>query len=175
MSAKQSGRHGKIDIKRLSVYSLLCAVCIVFGYIESLFPLAFIAPGIKLGLSNSVALILAVRKDYKGAFLVNTARILLCALLFGSATSLIFSLMGGTVSLLIIVLLSRFSFFGTVGLSVAGAIAHNTAQCLVAMVIVGANTLYYMPVLILFGVVSGSVIGIISSLILKKIKTNGKK
>lgn len=171
MSAKQGGSINKIDTKRLCVYALLTAVCLVFGYIESLFPLVFIAPGVKVGLSNTVALLLAVRKDYKGAFLVNLSRILLSALLFGSAMSLLFALSAGIVSLLAVCLFSRFKGISAVGLSIMGAVVHNIVQCFIAVFFTGSAVLYYLPVLIGAGALCGAVTGIISLLILKKIKT----
>ena len=65
--------------KKIALYSILTSLALIFGYIESLFSLSFIAPGIKLGLANSVALILLCFKDFKGAVLVNITRILLSA------------------------------------------------------------------------------------------------
>ena len=88
MSAKQDNSPNRIDTKRLTLYALLVAAAMVFSYIESLVPLFFIAPGVKIGLANAVSLLLAAKGRYKGAFAVNISRILLSALLFGSAVSL---------------------------------------------------------------------------------------
>ena len=63
--------------KKVTLYGVLSAVCLVFSYIEILLPLTFIAPGVKIGLANGVALLLILKKDIKGALLVNIIRILL--------------------------------------------------------------------------------------------------
>lgn len=170
MPTKQSFSNGKI--KALCTYALLTAVCLIFGYIESLFPLFFIAPGVKVGLANAVALILAVRGDYKGALLTNTARILLSTLLFSNAASLMFSLPAGILSVITIILFSKLKIFSPIGLSILGGIVHNVTQCFVGVAVTGRGVLYYLPLLIVSGIICGAVTGTVSSLILKKLKTN---
>ncbi|MBR3144865.1 MAG: Gx transporter family protein [Clostridia bacterium] len=174
MSAKQSDSANRIDTKRLTLYALFTAAALIFSYIESLFPLAFIAPGVKLGLSNAVVLFLAVRKDYKGAFLVSIVRLLLSALLFGSFISFLFSFAGGMFSLLIICLLNKTGLFSAVGVSIAGGVAHNVAQLVVAYFIIKGAVWYYLPVLALSGALCGGLVGAVSLILLKKIKTNYK-
>lgn len=172
MPASQGSSGNKVNVQKLCRYALLTAICLVFSYIESLLPLSFIAPGVKLGLSNAVALLLACRKDRTGALLVNTARILLSALLFGSPVSLMFAISGGLCSLVVVCVLSHFGCFSAVGLSVAGGVIHNTVQCFCAMLIMSSSVVFYLPVLIAAGAVSGGVTGAVALLILKKIKTN---
>lgn len=159
-------------VKRISTYGIFTAVCLVLSFVESLLPLSFIAPGVKLGLANSVALLLLSNKDYTGAFLVNIARILLSCLLFSSPFSLIFALSGGVVSLIVMCLFSKFKSISVIGFSALGAVTHNLVQALVAFLIFGEGILYYLPILILSAIISGAVIGVISYLILKKLKTN---
>ena len=161
--------------KKVSVYGLLTALCLVFGYIESLVSLSFIAPGVKLGLANGVALLLLARQDFKGAFAVNLTRILLSALLFGTPMQLIFSLSGGISSLIVMALLCRGKRFGIVGFSIAGGVTHNLFQLLAAIPLVGSGVLYYLPVLLLCGGVCGFLIGFLAAIIFKKTETNGKK
>ena len=174
MSAKQSNSANKVDAKRLTVYALFTSAALIFSYIESLFPLAFIAPGVKLGLSNAVTLFLAVRHDYKGAFLVSIVRIILSALLFGSVVSFLFAFAGGMFSLLVICLLNKTKLFSAVGISIAGGVAHNAAQLIVAHFIIKGKVFYYFPVLALSGAVCGGLVGVLSLILLKKIKTNYK-
>lgn len=156
--------------KKICLYGILSAVCIVFGYIEHFISFDFIAPGIKIGLANSVALLLIAKGDIKGAFAVNTVRILLSALLFSSPSVLIYSLSGGIVSLTVMALLSRFSVFSIIGLSIAGAVAHNITQLICAALLLGKGVWYYSPFLLLAAVLSGIFIGILAKIILKKLK-----
>ncbi|MBQ3816942.1 MAG: Gx transporter family protein [Clostridia bacterium] len=161
--------------KRISKYGLLACLCLIFGYIESFVPLAAGVPGIKLGLANSVALILIARGDIKGAFAVNITRILLSAFLFGSPFSLIFSLSGALGSMAVMVLLFKLKKFSVIGLSAAGGALHNIFQLLAALFIIGKEVLYYLPLLIVAGGISGTITGWVAFLILKKMKTIGKE
>jgi len=160
-------------VKSLCVYSLLTALCIIFGFVESLVPTSIIAPGVKLGLANSVALILIATNDFKGAFCVNIVRILVSTLLFGSPISLMFSLCGGILSLLLSFLSCKTGKFSVIGVSIVGAVAHSIGQIAVAVFVVGIGSLYYLPLLLVTSTISGGCVGIICKIILKKIKTNG--
>lgn len=170
MSAKQGDNRNKIV--SLAVYGLLSSVCLIFGYVESLIPTAVIAPGVKIGLSNAVALLLLIKHDVKGAFLVNITRILLSALLFGSLFSLVFSLAGGIVSTLVSALLIKCRWFSPVGVSVIGGVTHNIVQICVAFFVVGRGVVFYLPILVISGVVSGFLIGILGVMLFDKIKIN---
>lgn len=169
MSAEQGNSRNKI--KRLCIYALLTAVCLIIGYIESLVNLGFIAPGIKIGLANSVACLLIFSRDIKGALLVNIARILLSALLFGSPLSLVFALSGGIISLAAMIILSKCRQFSVIGVSAFGGVLHNMAQCVVGACVIGVGIFYYLPVLMISGVLSGALVGVLSGLILNRMKS----
>ncbi|MBP3706539.1 MAG: Gx transporter family protein [Clostridia bacterium] len=171
MSAKQGDNRNKITPKRLSLWGMLCCLCLIFSFLEAQIPLDFIAPGIKLGLSNSVALILVMTGDIKGAFAVNIARIFLSALLFSSPFSLVFSLSGGMCSLVVSAVCSRSRHLSGVGISMLSAFAHNIAQTAAAFLVLGISVLYYLPLLLLSAAISGGVIGIICNIIFEKMKT----
>ena len=160
--------------KKIALYGILTSLALIFGYIESLFPLSFIAPGVKLGLANSVALILLCYGDFRGAILVNITRILLSALLFSSPFSLVFSLTAGILSVVIMRLLSGIKGVSVVGFSISGAAVHNLVQLTVASLLFGRAVWYYLPFLLISALLSGGIIGILSSIIFKKIKTNIK-
>lgn len=155
----------KISAKSVTVYGFLAAAAMIFGYIETLFPLDFIVPGMKIGMANAVCLFLLLKGKRKGAFSVNAVRILLSALLFGNAMSLIFSFTAGMLSLLAICLAQRVKWFGTVGLGVIGSTVHNITQLAVASITVGGGVWYYAPFLIAAGVIFGVLTGILSGLI----------
>lgn len=156
--------------KRLSVYGIFTALCLVLGFVESLISFSAIAPGIKLGLANSIALLLVLKGDIKGAFLVNSVRIILSALLFATPSVLIYSLPAGLISLLVSALLSKCKLFGSVGISVAGAVTHNITQLLCAVLLLGAGVLYYLPFLLLSALVGGVLVGILAGIINLKFK-----
>lgn len=172
MSAESGNRRNRINAKTLTVYALFTAVCLILGYLESLLELSFIAPGVKLGLANSVALILASRGDLKGAWLVNIARILLSALLFGSPISLVFSLCAGVASLTAVSFLIKIKSVSLIGTGIISGAVHNITQCVAAVFLVSSGILFYMPLLILCGGACGALTGLLSQIISKKIKTN---
>ena len=156
--------------KKVALYGILTSLALIFGYIESLFSLSFIAPGIKLGIANSVALLLLCFKDFKGALLVNITRILLSALLFSTPFSLVFSLTAGIISVVIMKLLSGIKSVSVVGFSIAGAAVHNLVQLTVASIIFGRAVWYYLPFLLVSALISGGIIGALSLIIFKRIK-----
>ena len=160
--------------KKITLYGIFAALALIFGYIESLFSLSFIAPGIKLGLANSLCLILVSTGDTKGAFCVNTVRILLSSLLFSTPFALLFSLTAGLASTFVAAVVSKFKSVSSVGTGIAGAAVHNTVQICVAALIFGGSVFYYLPVLLVSAVVTGGAVGAISECILKKIKTKLK-
>ena len=174
MSAKQGNSRNKINAKTVAVWGMLCCACLIFGFVESLIPLDFIAPGIKLGLANGVVLLLILRRDIKGAFLVNTARIFLSVLLFASPFTLVYSLSAGVVSLAVSAICAKSRQFSGVGISIISAFTHNITQTVVAAFLLGAGVFYYLPVLLVSALLTGSVIGIICNIIFKKMKTSGR-
>ena len=174
MPSKFGNFGNKVNIKKLCLYSVLCAACMVLGYVETLLDLSFIAPGMKVGLANIAACTLILRGDIKGAFAVNVSRILLSALIFGSLISLVFALCGGVVSMAAMYLAGKFKRFSPVGVSIAGGVVHNTVQCAVGLIFVGVGVVYYLPILLISGLLCGAAVGTVSTLILKRLKKEGK-
>ncbi len=172
MSAKQGDSRNKVSIKQLTLYALLTATCLIIGYLESLLSITLIviAPGVKLGLSNAIVLMLICMGDIKGAYAVNITRICLSAMLFGSPISFVLSLSGGIASMVIACALRRNKSFSAIGISMASAVTHNVFQLIAAAFIVGFGVFYYLPVLILLGAVCGAFCGILTQLVLKRSK-----
>jgi len=150
---------------------MLTALALIFSYIEFLVPISIGLPGIKLGIANIVIVIAIFKLGDSYGLVINVARILLSALLFGNMFSAIYALCGGLLSLLVMVLLKKTKLFSVVGVSMAGGVFHNVGQILVAMVIVSSvKALYYFPVLLLAGLVTGIINGVISTLILRALR-----
>ncbi len=164
MFAKYGNSRNKIDTKKLALYALLVAICLIVGYLENVLSITLItmAPGIKIGLSNAVALLLIYKGDIKGAWLINISRIALSALLFGSPISFLFSLSGGITSTAVTSLLSRVKCVSCVGASIAGGVVHNVFQLVAAIAFVGIGVMYYVPVLIALGAVCGAFCGFLA-------------
>ncbi len=148
---------------------MLAAIAIIFGYIESLFPIPLPIPGIKLGLGNIVILICLYNFNKKTAFIVMLIKVLTSVLLFSAPSALIYSLAGGTLSLLIMSFMRKYNFH-IITVSIGGGISHNLGQLLAAaLVLKNINVLYYLPLLIISGAVIALATGICAKIIDKRI------
>lgn len=147
------------------------ALALVLAYIEVLIPPLFSSlPGIKMGLPNIIIIFLLYRKGPVFAGIVSFVRILLVSMLFGNMMALMYSLAGGMLSLLVMIILRRLKFLSPVGVSVAGGVAHNIGQILVAVFVLSTvQVSYYLAVLTVSGTIAGVFIGLCGSFLVKRI------
>lgn len=157
--------------KRITTYGMLIALAFIFSYLESQIPYMFGIPGMKLGLANIVVLIALYLLGTKSAFVLSIIRVLLASLTFGNMSMFWFSVAGATLSFLVMAIMKRLKGFSMVGVSVAGGVAHNIGQIVVAMIVLSEAMLYYLIVLIIGGTVTGAVIGVIGAMVCTKLKT----
>lgn len=156
--------------EKIAKYGLLIALAFIFSYIESLIPIPFPVPGIKLGLANLVVIIGIYGIGVKEAFALSMVRILLVGVTFRDPSTLMFSFAGGILSWLMMLIFMKLKLFSMIGVSIIGGIAHNVGQIIVAMIYVSNTSLiYYLPVLLISGVVSGTLIGILAAYIIKRL------
>ena len=160
--------------KSIAFTGLCVALALILAYVELLLPpLSAAIPGIKMGLPNVIIVFLLYRRSARSAALVSLLRILLVGMLFGNAMSLMYSLAGGVLSLAVMSLLRRLDRLSAVGVSVAGAVAHNVGQILAAMVLLDTSELaYYLVVLVITGTVAGVLIGLCGALLIRRIPEN---
>ena len=157
--------------KKIAYLGLFASVAIIFGYVESLIPFFAGIPGIKLGLANLAVLFILETYSWKEAALVSVVRIFVIGFLFGNLFSILYSLAGAALSLTVMTLIKKKSNFSILGVSVAGGVSHNVGQLIVATVIVeNTSLLYYAPALLISGVVTGLVIGMLTREVLRRIK-----
>lgn len=157
--------------KKIATYALMIALAMIFSYVETLIPIPYPVPGMKMGLANIITMIALYKMSLLDAAVVSIMRILLSALLFGNIFSLAYSLTGGIISLLVMILLKKTDKFSMVGVSLAGGVCHNIAQIAVAaMLLETGELIYYLPVLSITGIVTGVLIGALGGLVLKKLK-----
>ena len=159
-----------MNTKKTALYGMFLAMAMVAAYIERLIPFNPGIPGVKLGLANSVTMVLLYTIGFKAAVLISACRILLSGMLFGSGFGMVYSAAGAALSMLGMVLLIKTGWFSSVGVSVAGGVLHNIGQILVAIAVLETRSLiYYLPVLIISGLISGVVIGILSGILTKRL------
>lgn len=157
-------------VKKTAFCGLVLALALIAGYAESLIPVTAAIPGIKLGAANSVVLILLYMAGVKAAFIVNVTRVILSGFLFGSMSSILYSLSGAVFSLLIMTVLKKTDRFSISGVSMAGGVAHNIGQLSVAALVLETTAVwYYLPVLVLSGSGTGFLIGVLTGEIRKRI------
>ena len=154
---------------KVAQYGLITALALVLSYLESLLPPLGV-PGVKLGLPNLAIVFALYRLSWKDACVVSLARVVLATLLFGNGAALAYSVAGAALSLTVMGLLKKTGKFSSVGVSVAGGVAHNAGQILVAMALLETSRLaWYLPVLWISGTVAGVLVGIVSGAMVKRI------
>ena len=151
---------------------LLFAVAVVLSYVEGMIVIPGLPPGVKLGLSNIVTMycvfFLGTTKAYTLAVLKA-----LSVLLMRGPTGALLSLLGGVVSVTVMLLLLRLrkQKLSYLVISILGAIGHNMGQLLGASMLTGTTlTLYYFPILILSGIMMGFVTGLVLKTVLPAVE-----
>ena len=156
-------------IRRMTTLSLLFALAMIFSFVESRLPTFIPIPGVKLGLCNVVIIFTLLKLGAPAAIAVSLLRVLLSSMLFGNAAAFFYSLACAILSLAVMILLLRLRFFSVVGISVLGGVMHNIGQLLMAWILLGtAGVMYYLPVLLIAGVIAGALIGLLSAYLHKR-------
>lgn len=164
-------RDNRKRIKRITLLALFTSVALLLSYVEMLIgPLFTGVPGIKMGLPNIAIMLVLYRIGTKEAIAVSFIRIVISSILFGNITMFWYSVAGAALSLAVMILLKKLDILSSVGVSVAGALAHNIGQILVAMLLMQTTQIgYYMIVLSVTGIVSGIFVGLLGGFVIKRI------
>ncbi|MBR1821186.1 MAG: Gx transporter family protein [Clostridia bacterium] len=214
-------------------FGLLAALSLVLGYLDRAIPLTWFlsgaVPGIKLGLANTVLLYAVYLMDWRGCVLLMLTKVFLSGFMFGSMSAILYSLSGGALSLIVMLLVRRnaklgalvigilaagsdlfllwrnhaprgqllwcmvlialasgaaFAAFaairknpgyGVLGTSLAGAVAHNIGQILMASSVLHTPQLLftYLPVLVGVGAVVGCLTGVVARRVFSALRVTG--
>lgn len=150
----------------LAIGAMFACLALIFSYVEAMIPWSVGIPGVKLGIANLVVIIALYEMGPKYALTINGIRILVAGLLFNGVFGAVYSLAGGILSFLIMWGLKKTNLFSMVGVSMAGGVAHNMGQLLIASAIVSNLKMFlYFPVLMFSGLASGIMIGIVAHVI----------
>ena len=155
----------------MAFLGVTASLALLLSYVEFLLPPLFAAvPGIKLGLPNVAILFVLYYTGTREAVGVSVIRVLLSALLFGNAMTLAYSLAGAALSFILMATLKRADLLSPLGVSVAGAVAHNIGQIIVAVLLLDTPQIaYYMIVLTFTGIITGALVGLLGGLLLRRI------
>lgn len=155
---------------RVAYFGVFTALALIFSYVETLIPINFGIPGIKLGLANLIIIIALYKMSVKEAYMLSVVRVVLAGFIFGNLFSIIYSLAGGLLSLTVMTLLKKTDSFSLFGISMAGGVFHNVGQLIVAILVMeNLNIAYYMPVLLISGLITGFMIGLVAGEMLKRL------
>ncbi len=158
-------------LRRIAEAGILTAVAFILSYLEAILPFSIGVPGVKLGLSHLVTVFALYRLPVWETVSITLVRVLLAAFLFGNGASLAYSLAGALLSLTVMLILRRLPFFSPTGVSIAGGISHNVGQIACAALLMSTVSLvWYLPILIAAGCISGAVIGAAGSILIGRIK-----
>ena len=151
--------------RSLSFCAMLLGVALLLSYLEHLLPPFFLPlPGVRLGWAQGAITVAYFFLGRREAALISAVRVVLMGLLFGTAMSFCFSACGALLSFLGLLagecLLSRRCSY--LGLGVLCAVLHNVGQALAAAVFFGVSAAWaYLPVLVLGGILTGAIGGVI--------------
>lgn len=148
---------------RAAYLGVFLALALILSYVETLIPFSIGIPGVKLGLTNLIVVVMMYTIGYKEAWLVSVLRILLAGMMFGNAFSILYSMAGGLLSFLVMAFLIRLNRFHVVSVSICGGVAHNMGQIIVASIVLQSGyVIYYFPMLLIAGMITGTAVGIVS-------------
>ena len=150
--------------------AILTALAMIFSYVEAILPFTIGIPGVKLGIANIVIVIALYKFGVKMALSINVIRIIVSGLLFSGAFGIFYSLAGGILSFIAMLIIKRFKCFSIVGVSMTGGVFHNLGQLLTAAFLVSNLKMFvYFPVLLFSGLATGIINGIVAGLVLEKL------
>lgn len=157
-------------VKKLVSVGVLSSLAIVMGYLEQMIPLPVSFPGVKLGLSNICVILALYRLGYREAFSVSLIKSLICGILFWGVGGMLYGVAGALLSFMVMALVYKTRLLGTVGISIAGALFHNIGQLIALFLLSGSfSFIYYLSVLGIAAVITGTITGIISIIIIERI------
>ena len=156
--------------RKISINAMFTAFAVVLSYIETFVPVAGI-PGVKLGLANFAIVLAIYMLGYKNAITINIVRILIIGAFFGNLFSISFSIAGAIISFIPMAVLKHTGKVSMVTVAITGGVFHNIGQVFVATLVVDTYGVFsYVPVLIISGIITGMVIGILSNIVYTRIK-----
>ena len=162
-------------VRKISVISLFSAFAILLSYVETFIPSIGI-PGAKLGLANIAVILALYLLDAESAIIINVVRILIVGFLFGSVASMAFALAGAFVSLTVMIILKKFFGFSIITVSIFGGFFHEVGQILIAFILIDSYSIfYYLPILLIVGIVTGLIIGLLAKVLYERTSVICKK
>ena len=161
------------------MFAMLLALGVTLWVLEALLPPPLPLPGAKLGLSNIVVLLTMLLLGRREGVYLAILRSLLGSIVGGTFLSVGFFLScGGAVASALAMALSLHLLgraFSLIGISIIGALVHNVTQLFLVyyLFVRQPGLLYYLPFLLMAGLISGAVTGALLIYLLRRLALTG--
>ncbi len=160
-----------MSTKQISYIGVLTSMALILSYFERMLPPPVPIAGVKFGLANIIILMALYILTSKDAFLIMLLKVSCVSLLFSGLTGLLFGFLGGFFSFTFMYLFKKSNLFSIVGVSMIGGVMFNVGQMLASYILmVNISLFYYLPVLLIFGLASGFLTGIVGHYTITSLK-----
>lgn len=168
-------RRGGMTAKKLTRMALLVAVALIIFMVEAQIPPVVPVPGVKLGLANVVTVYAMFVLTPGETLMILLSRIFLGSVFSGQMMMFFYSLGGGLLCWLVMVVLRRLVTRRQIWVcSVIGAVFHNVGQIAVAIFMTRTPSLaVYLPVLMVSGIITGLFTGIAAQALIARLEKIG--
>lgn len=152
--------------------ALLTAVALIIFVVEAQIPNPIPIPGIKLGLANIVTVYAMFALGPGSTLMILLSRIFLGSLFSGQVMAMLYSLGGGLLCYLAMLVLRRLITQDQIWVcSAIGAIFHNFGQMAVAIAVTKTpGLLAYLPFLTISAVLAGTFTGLCAQFVVKRLR-----
>ena len=157
--------------KKVSVIGLFTAMALLLSCIENMLPFRTGIPGIKLGIANLIIVIAFYFLPSGEVLSISLLRVFFLSVFSGSPFTAVFSFTGAIASFFAMYISYRRTSFSPVGISILGGVTHNLAQLLISALLLNTPAfLWYSPVLLISGIITGLINGLITIKIIHTVK-----
>ena len=158
--------------KRITTMALLTAVALILFTVEAQIPAPVPIPGVKLGLANIITVYAMFALGPRDTLCILLVRVFLGSVFSGAMITLLYSLGGGMLCYLVMLLLRKILTEKQIWVcGVIGAVVHNIGQTLVAVAVFQSLAVaVYLPLLMLSGIVTGLFTGLSAQFLLHRLK-----
>ncbi len=157
--------------KKVSVIGLFTAMALLLSCIENMLPFRTGIPGIKLGIANLIIVITFYFLPSGEVLSISLLRVFFLSVFSGSPFTTAFSFTGAIASFFAMYISYRRNSFSPVGISIIGGVTHNLAQLLISTLLLNTPAfLWYSPVLLISGIITGLINGLIAIKIIHTVK-----
>lgn len=161
--------------KSIAMCAVFVAAALVLSLVEQWIPPFIPVPGVRLGIANIAVMTAMYMLGAVSGVWVLVGKCVLAGIFAGSITSAVYSIIGGLLAYLTMLGAMKLRRLSPVGVSVLGAAAHVVGQILVSMLMMGTTvTVAYLPILLIFGAVTGTVTGLVAAWLLTALRGIGK-